>query len=167
MMRLTLRNRCIVAGLSVTAACTGGSTSPVYQGLLTSLSGNNQSAPAGTVLQPYQVKVSDQNGSPISGVYVHWQVTAGGGSVAPDSAVTDAAGISTAIATLGGSVGVQSVTATLSGYSGSPLAFNSQATTGAAFSVLAGGNNVPERYTSDLWVADGYAYTGTWYGPRT
>lgn len=28
--------------------------------------------------------------------------------------------------------------------------------------VKGGGNNVPERYGSDLWVADGYAYTGTW-----
>lgn len=29
-------------------------------------------------------------------------------------------------------------------------------------SVAGGGNNVPERYGSDLWVANGYAYTGTW-----
>jgi hypothetical protein len=28
--------------------------------------------------------------------------------------------------------------------------------------VKAGGNNVPERFGSDLWVANGYAYTGTW-----
>jgi hypothetical protein len=34
--------------------------------------------------------------------------------------------------------------------------------TGAQLTVLAGGNNVPERYGSDLWVANGYAYTGTW-----
>jgi hypothetical protein len=25
-----------------------------------------------------------------------------------------------------------------------------------------GGNNVPERYTSDLWIHGGYGYTGTW-----
>jgi hypothetical protein len=31
-----------------------------------------------------------------------------------------------------------------------------------AFSVAGGGNNVPERYTSDLWVHGGFAYTGTW-----
>ncbi|HQR16940.1 MAG TPA: hypothetical protein PK948_01145 [Gemmatimonadales bacterium] len=30
------------------------------------------------------------------------------------------------------------------------------------FTILAGGNNVPERYTSDLWVHGDYAYTGTW-----
>ncbi len=28
--------------------------------------------------------------------------------------------------------------------------------------VVGGGFNVPERYESDLWVANGYAYTGTW-----
>jgi hypothetical protein len=33
----------------------------------------------------------------------------------------------------------------------------------AAFlSVAAGGNNQTERFGSDLWVANGYAYTGTW-----
>lgn len=30
------------------------------------------------------------------------------------------------------------------------------------FTVLNAGFNVPERFGSDLWVADGYAYTGTW-----
>jgi len=30
------------------------------------------------------------------------------------------------------------------------------------FTVLGGGNNVPARYSSDLWVQGGYAYTGTW-----
>jgi hypothetical protein len=38
---------------------------------------------------------------------------------------------------------------------------------GAEFQVQAGGDNVPERYTSDLWVRGAYAYTGTWGGaPR-
>jgi hypothetical protein len=33
--------------------------------------------------------------------------------------------------------------------------------------VAGGGNNVPDRYTSDLWVYGSYAYTGTWGGaPR-
>lgn len=31
-----------------------------------------------------------------------------------------------------------------------------------AFSIVGGGNNVPERYTSDLWVQNGFAYTGGW-----
>ncbi|MFL5491961.1 MAG: hypothetical protein ACJ8AV_11105, partial [Gemmatimonadales bacterium] len=31
-----------------------------------------------------------------------------------------------------------------------------------ALSVASGGNNVPERYSSDLWVSGNHAYTGTW-----
>jgi len=30
------------------------------------------------------------------------------------------------------------------------------------FTILSGGNNVPARYSSDLWVQGSYAYTGTW-----
>ncbi|MBA2459599.1 MAG: hypothetical protein H0V43_11700 [Gemmatimonadales bacterium] len=35
---------------------------------------------------------------------------------------------------------------------------------GPTLSVVGGGNNVAERYTSDLWVHGGYGYTGTWGG---
>jgi hypothetical protein len=38
---------------------------------------------------------------------------------------------------------------------------------GLTLSVAGGGDNVPDRYTSDLWVHGDYAYTGTWGGsPR-
>jgi hypothetical protein len=37
---------------------------------------------------------------------------------------------------------------------------------GLTLSVASGGNNVPDRYTSDLWVHGSYAYTGTWGGSR-
>ncbi|MGH7538576.1 MAG: LVIVD repeat-containing protein [Gemmatimonadales bacterium] len=35
-------------------------------------------------------------------------------------------------------------------------------TVGGSLSPAGGGRNVPERFSSDLWVANGYAYTGTW-----
>lgn len=35
---------------------------------------------------------------------------------------------------------------------------------GPTLSVVGGGNNVAERYTSDLWVHGGHGYTGTWGG---
>ena len=35
---------------------------------------------------------------------------------------------------------------------------------GNGLAVVGGGPNVPERYTSDLWVSGSYAYTGTWGG---
>ena len=31
-----------------------------------------------------------------------------------------------------------------------------------SFSVVSGGNNVPDRFSSDLWVKGSWAYTGTW-----
>jgi hypothetical protein len=34
--------------------------------------------------------------------------------------------------------------------------------TGGHMAVQGGGNNVPDRYGSDLWLAGGQAYTGTW-----
>ena len=37
---------------------------------------------------------------------------------------------------------------------------------GLSLTVAGGGNNVPDRFTSDLWVHGDHAYTGTWGGPR-
>lgn len=39
-----------------------------------------------------------------------------------------------------------------------------QPTPAGEFRVLAGGDNVPDRYSSDLWVSGEYVYTGTWGG---
>ena len=36
--------------------------------------------------------------------------------------------------------------------------------TGASFAIANGGFNVDDRFGSDLWVTDNYAYTGTWGG---
>ena len=33
---------------------------------------------------------------------------------------------------------------------------------GSSFAVLSGGNNVPDRFSSDLWIHGSWAYTGTW-----
>lgn len=33
---------------------------------------------------------------------------------------------------------------------------------GPSFAVLSGGNNVPDRFSSDLWIHGSWAYTGTW-----
>jgi len=40
-------------------------------------------------------------------------------------------------------------------------------TPGSPFGAMSGGNNVAERFSSDMWVHGSYAYTGTWGGfPR-
>jgi hypothetical protein len=59
----------------------------------------------------------------------------------------------------------QQAQALVSGLAGSPVVFSATATSATAtvvLSVVGGGNNVPERFSSDLWVHGNYAYTGTW-----
>jgi hypothetical protein len=123
--------------------------------------GDGQSAPAGSVLpQQYGVLVRDASDIPVPDVKIAWAVTSGGGSVSADTTLSNGSGIARVTHTLGDAIGPQSVGATGAGLSGSPLTFSSTAK--AVFIVLGGGNNVPERYTSDLWVHGEYAYTGTW-----
>jgi hypothetical protein len=95
---------------------------------------------------------------------VDWSVVEGGGSVSPTSP-TNSAGIATTQFTLGPGLGTQRVQAHVNGLTGSPVVFNvtaTQAPVSIKLKVLGGGNNVPDRFSSDLWVHGNYAYTGTW-----
>jgi hypothetical protein len=70
---------------------------------LTIVSGGNQGAPVGKALaEPLAVKAADAFGNGISGALVGWASTAGGGSVATAISRTDAVGIGSVVATLGG-----------------------------------------------------------------
>lgn len=75
--------------------------------------GNNQSAKMSAAL-PVQIvlRVTGSNNVPIPGQTVALSVTAGGGSISPQSAITNAAGEVTVRWTLGPNTGVQSATAT-------------------------------------------------------
>lgn len=104
-------------------------------------------------------KVVDRYGNGSLGTWVHWSVTAGDGVVLADSTRSDSNGLASVRFAAGdSSSGV--VQAAVTGLSGSPVAFG--VTVKLCLRVLGGGNNVPERYTSDLWLARGYGYTGTW-----
>lgn len=74
--------------------------------------GNNQVARAGTAL-PVQIvlRVVGDNNTPIPGVPITLQVTAGGGSLNPASAITNASGEVTVRWTLGNQAGLQNVQA--------------------------------------------------------
>ena len=132
-----------------------------------SLDGNGQSGTAGSTLPtPLRVQVIDATDIPVSGVVVSWSPVDGGGSVTPTSS-TDVAGIASATFTLGPSIGEQHAQAQVTGLSGSPVVFSATATEpspvgGTELVVVGGGNNVNERFSSDLWVHGNYAYTGTW-----
>jgi hypothetical protein len=99
---------------------------------LSVVSGDNQSAPAGSPLPaPLVVKVTDPFGNPVSGVTITW-ATVGGGSLSASTTQTGADGQTSVQLTLGTTAGVQNVTASAEGLVGSPLTFNLNATAGTA-----------------------------------
>jgi adhesin/invasin len=76
------------------------------------VSGDGQSAAAGAALaQPLVVSVVDALDRPVQGQTVAFTVDAGGGTVAPATASTDADGLASASWTLGTAAGTQSVKA--------------------------------------------------------
>ena len=82
------------------------------------ISGDGQSGRIGEVLtQPFVVEVRDQNGEVFEGVPVTFSVTAGGGTVAPEIAKTDANGRAESTLTLGSVPGTNSVEASVEGIS--------------------------------------------------
>ncbi|HJR15976.1 MAG TPA: hypothetical protein VJ808_03905, partial [Gemmatimonadales bacterium] len=128
--------------------------------------GEGQTAPAGSLLPlPLAVVVTGEGGVPIPGVAVTWSVIEGGGAVTPINPTTNAAGIASADFSLGPAEGPHRAQAEVSGVTGSPVIFSATATVQqpeVELRVLSGGNNVPDRWSSDLWVHGNYAYTGTW-----
>jgi hypothetical protein len=158
--------------LLVVGACGGGdkgNLQPLIPAVMASSRGADQTALVGTVLpDSLRVLVSDAAGSPAAAVQVTWSVVDGGGAISPATSATGSNGIAAAQFTLGPNAGQQHAQAAVSGLAGSPVVFTATATTtppsGVTLTVLSGGDNVPDRYSSDLWVHGSYAYTGTWGG---
>jgi len=122
---------------TASAAVAGATGSPVsfsataLPGPATQLalrSGNGQSGEVSTLLAiPLKVRAADQFGNGVAGIVISWQVTGGGGSVAPPTSTTDTSGATTAW-TLGATVGVQSAEGAALGLTGSPVAFTATGT---------------------------------------
>lgn len=149
------------------AACgsDNGNIGPVVPAAIEAQSGADQVGLVGSVLPaPLVVHVTDAAGSPARGIAVAWVVVQGTGTVSPSSSTTDADGHAATQFTLGPEQGEQLVSATAAGLPGSPATFTAVAATelGVQLGIAGGGNNVPERYSSDLWVHGLNAYTGTW-----
>jgi adhesin/invasin len=92
--------------------------------------GNNQTATVGTAVAiAPSVIVKDASNNPIGGVTVTFAVASGGGSVTPFSAMTNVSGIATVGSwTLGAVSGVNTLTATAAGLTGSPVTFTATGT---------------------------------------
>ncbi len=106
--------------VSFSATATAGAASQ-----LAILTGNGQTGTVGEALaDPFSVKVTDAFGNPVAGTSVDWAVTAGNGSIAPPTATSSAAGLASAVLTLGPSAGANTATASATGLTGSPVTFN-------------------------------------------
>jgi hypothetical protein len=128
---------------------------------LVKVSGDGQSAAKNAGLgQPLVVRVNDQYGNAVPGATVDWIAAAGNGTPSSANTTSDATGNAQVTWTIGATAGGNALKARIA--AADSVVFT--ATAAGQFSVLGGGNNVPERYGSDQWVADGYAYSGTW-GP--
>ncbi len=105
--------------------------------------GNGQSATVGTaVATAPAVIVRDASTNVVSGVSVTFAVTGGGGSVTGGSATTDAFGIATVGSwTLGNTAGSNTLTATSTGLSGSPVGFAATGTASAPTQITINAGN--------------------------
>jgi hypothetical protein len=95
--------------------------------------GNNQTGPAGGQLPVNpSVLVRDSHNNPVAGVLVTFSVGSGGGSVTAGSATTNASGVAGVGWTLGPTTGTNTLTATKTGLTGSPVLFTATGTAGPA-----------------------------------
>lgn len=137
--RIRIR-RLIHAGIAVAlcalAAC-GETTanSTLSAGTITPIDASGLTAVVGTALaEPVKVQVLSTDQQPLAGAVVAFTVTAGGGSLSDASATTNADGIATTRWTMGPTVGVNTMTAVVSGVSAT---INATSTAGKAAAVVA------------------------------
>ncbi|MEP6472387.1 MAG: hypothetical protein ABJC74_01635 [Gemmatimonadota bacterium] len=148
-------------------SCSGGSGPDSGAGAgLSIVSGDRQSAfRHGSTGQDLIVEVNSDSAHPVAGAVVHWFVTVGDGVPSAASQVTDSRGQARVQFHLGANYGVNVIAATVEG--GADTVYFQETAIGSIASV-AGGNNVRERYSSDLTIHGDYAYTGSWnWFPRT
>ena len=113
--------------------------------------GNNQTANAGSTLSTApSVVVKDQYGNVVQGTAVTFAVTAGGGSLTGGAQTTNASGVATVGSwTLGVAAGANTLTATSTGLTGSPLAITATGTANAASVATSTITAAPTSITAD------------------
>ena len=104
--------------LTIAASACSGSANPLRPGSVDAIaiaSGNAQSGVVGQQLpQPVVVRVSEASGAAAVGAVVHFTAL-NGGSVAPDTAITDASGSASTAWRIGAALGADSLTVTVHG----------------------------------------------------
>ncbi|PYO41719.1 MAG: hypothetical protein DMD29_04680 [Gemmatimonadetes bacterium] len=133
--------------LALAAACGGGNgggsgpgPTPTSLAKAATATGDSQVAsPSATLPNPFRVIVRDQSGTPMANVDVTWAPVAGGGSITPTTAPTDANGVATATRTLGPNAGAQTATGARAGLTGSPVTFTAFSEINGAMTIAASG----------------------------
>lgn len=110
-------------------------------GVLALSSGNNQSQPINTTLQPFIVRVTDSSGVAMVGEYVSFKIvevpTGATGQVLSNATVqTDSNGFASTTLTLGNKIGIYSVTASFVGVNENQVLFNARAHSGNAANLM-------------------------------
>lgn len=157
---------CVVA-VMIAGGCGEDTTQPEGETRLAVQSGDNQTQTVGQALaSPVVVRVS-RDGTALPGATVSWAVTAGGGSVTPATTTTDADGLASATWTLGPSVGANTLEASVSGATGSPVSFSATGESGMAPSSASVGVEDSFFDPSSVTIAQGGDVTWTWNGGLT
>ena len=124
-----------LTGITAALACGGGdlllpgASRPATMAVV---KGNNQTAPGGQALaDSLVVRVTDPQNRPVAQLRVAFVVTVGGGTAAPDTAVTDNNGRAASRWTLGTTAGAQAVEARVTGSDAVNATFIAVASPGA------------------------------------
>ena len=160
---MTLRSLAFVGAalLAISSCGDDGGTDPPPSGETTLhyVSGRGQTGLAEAALPGGFVVEVRTDGAPAAGVEVGWTLADGTGSLTAPATVTGADGRAAVTLTFGEEYGGRRVEARLAP-ADAPIAFDARAY--RPMPAVGGGNNVADRFTSDLWLHGDYAYTGTW-----
>ena len=118
----------LILGCALLGACSTDKVISFETRTMTIVSGNGQTGPAGgTLPNALTIALTVPDGTGAADVLVAWTVTSGGGSLSETSVLTDAQGRASVVWTLGGTPGIQSVSAKVPGSEGSPVTFTATA----------------------------------------
>jgi adhesin/invasin len=149
--------------LTFTATATAGSATQIAVN-----AGDGQSATVNSnVATAPSVIVKDQFGNPVSGVSVTFAVASGGGSITGAATTSNASGIATVGSwKLGTAAGTNTLTATSSGLTGSPVTFTATATAAAAKTIaLNAGNGQSATVNTNVATAPAVFVSDTFGNP--
>jgi len=132
----------VVTGEEVAYLKSAFRVSPAPPITLQVVSGNGQTGAAGAKLPaPLVVMAQDATGGPLAGITVTFTVQAGGGTVSPTSAITDAKGLASTVLTLGPAAGFNAVVASADQFQSVGFVLAGGGVSAASLRVTSSGDN--------------------------